>query len=109
MVSTARKQVSSIARTRFMYTPFEIITRRQTNTTAFKHNFSNSVCRCYQTAGRKLLLDNLGRCLKLFVSNYYVAYAFVVCVKINNEELVLNAFPFENSYYVSLDRLRCSA
>ena len=23
----------------------------------------------------------------------------IVCVKINNEELFLNAFPFENSYY----------
>ena len=31
--------------------------------------------------------------------NYYVAYAFVVCVQINNEELFFNAFPFENSYY----------
>ena len=32
-----------------------------------------------------------------------MAYAFVVCVKINNEELVflINAFPFENSYYFS--------
>ena len=27
-----------------------------------------------------------------------MAYAFVVCVKINNEELFFNAFPFENSY-----------
>ena len=33
-----------------------------------------------------------------------MAYAFVVCVQINNEELFLNAFPFENSYY--FDRLR---
>ena len=24
---------------------------------------------------------------------------FVVCVKINNEELFFNAFPLENSYY----------
>ena len=31
--------------------------------------------------------------------NYYVAYAFVVCVQIDNEELFFNAFPFENSYY----------
>ena len=30
--------------------------------------------------------------------NYYVAYAFVGCVKINNDELFCNAFPFENSY-----------
>ena len=38
---------------------------------------------------------------KMWFRNYYVAYAFVVCVKISNEELVCNAFPFENSYYFS--------
>ena len=31
-----------------------------------------------------------------------MAYAFVACVKINNEELFFNACPFENSYYFSL-------
>ena len=30
-----------------------------------------------------------------------MAYAFDVCVKINNEELFFNAFPFENLYYFS--------
>ena len=30
-----------------------------------------------------------------------MAFAFVVCVKINNEELFFNAFPFEKSYYFS--------
>ena len=40
-----------------------------------------------------------------------MAYAFVVCVcvNINNEELFFNAFLFENSYYLVLDRLRCGA
>ena len=28
-----------------------------------------------------------------------MAYAFVVCVKINNDKLFCNAFPFENSNY----------
>ena len=39
----------------------------------------------------------------MWFRNYYVAYAFVVCVcvKINNEELFFNAFLFENSYYFS--------
>ena len=36
---------------------------------------------------------------KMGFCNYYVAYAFVVRVQINNEELFFNAFPFENSYY----------
>ena len=35
----------------------------------------------------------------MWFRNNYVAYAFVVCVKINNEELFFNAFLFENSYY----------
>ena len=30
-----------------------------------------------------------------------MAYAFVVCVKINTEEIFFNAFPFENSNYFS--------
>ena len=30
-----------------------------------------------------------------------MAYAFVVCVKINNEELFFNALTFENSYFFS--------
>ena len=38
-----------------------------------------------------------------------MAYAFVVCVKINNEEWFFNAFLFENSYYLVLNRLRCGA
>ena len=37
----------------------------------------------------------------MWFRNYYVAYAFVVCVQINNEELFFNAFLFENSYYFS--------
>ena len=36
---------------------------------------------------------------KIGFCNYYVAYAFVVCVQINNEELFFNAFQFENWYY----------
>ena len=37
--------------------------------------------------------------LKMWFRNYYVAYICVciVCVKINNDELFYNAFPFENS------------
>ena len=37
----------------------------------------------------------------MWFMNYYVAHAFVVCVKINKEELFFYDFPFENSYYFS--------
>ena len=37
----------------------------------------------------------------MWFRNYDVAYAFVVCVKINIEELFFNAFLFEISYYFS--------
>ena len=38
-----------------------------------------------------------------------MAHAFVVCVKINNEELFFNAFLFENYIILVLDGLRCGA
>ena len=46
---------------------------------------------------------------EMWFRNYYVAYRCIcivslVCIKINNEELFFNAFPFENSYYF-IDRL----
>ena len=43
----------------------------------------------------------------MWYRNYYVASAFAVCVKINNDELFCNAFPFENakSMILFLDRL----
>ena len=31
---------------------------------------------------------------KVWFRNYYVCHAFVVCIKINNEELGFNAVPF---------------
>ena len=37
-----------------------------------------------------------------------MAYAFVVC-KINNDELFFNAFLFEKSIILVLNRLRCGA
>ena len=40
---------------------------------------------------------------------YYVAYAFFVVVKINNEELFFNAFLFEKSIILVLNRLECGA
>ena len=41
--------------------------------------------------------------------NYYVAYAFVVCVQINNEELFLMLSRLKIQIILFLDRLRCGA
>ena len=38
-----------------------------------------------------------------------MAYAFVVCVKINNEELFFNASRLKIHIILVLDRLRCGA
>ena len=44
----------------------------------------------------------------MWFRNYYVAYAFVVCVKIDNEELVfLMLSRLEIHIILVLDRLRC--
>ena len=68
-----------------------LATRRSRNNcghTAKNQRVKTATVRVYTVTARKM-----GFC------NYYVAYAFVVCVQINNEELFFNVFPFENSYY----------
>ena len=45
----------------------------------------------------------------MWFRNYYVAYAFVVCVKINNEELFLMLSRSKIHIILVLDMLRCGA
>ena len=47
--------------------------------------------------------------LKMGFCNYYVAYAFVVCVQINNEELFLMLSRLKIHIILFLDRLRRGA
>ena len=58
-------------------------------------NSDHSGARLSQNGDESLYVHDL----KIWFRNYCVAYAFIVCVKITNEELFFIAFPLEQIHF----------